>query len=204
MLLAAAAGAVLLWHPQRLLSADAGGPASGIWAGPVFVAMYALGTFAFVPKPALSAAAGALFGMAYGLLFAVAGTTLGAVLGFAVGRALGRDAVRPLLRGRVLSGLDRRLAGRGFTSVLMLRLLPGVPFAAVNLSAAFSTVRLGAFAAATAAGTVPGTAAYVVAGASASAPASPLFWAPAVLIGCLALLSTASLWRAARQRAVQP
>ncbi|MFF0250692.1 TVP38/TMEM64 family protein [Streptosporangium sandarakinum] len=198
LLVGAAAGAVLLWEPQRSLTSGAGGLASGVWAGPAFVAVYALGTFAFVPKPALSAAAGALFGIAYGLPLAVAGTTAGAVAAFAAARLLGRDALRPLLRGRVLTALDRRLTRHGFGGVLALRLLPGVPFAAVNFGAALSGVRPGPFTAATLLGTVPGNAVYVAAGASASAPASPVTWI--VGAGCAVLLGAVPLWRAAVRR----
>ncbi|MFF0312052.1 TVP38/TMEM64 family protein [Streptosporangium sp. NPDC004379] len=201
LLLGAAAGAVLLWEPQWSLASGAGGLASGIWAGPAFVAVYALGTFAFVPKPALSAAAGALFGIAYGLPLAVAGTTAGAVTAFAAARLLGRDALRPLLRGRVLTALDRRLTRHGFGGVLALRLLPGVPFAAVNLGAALSGVRPWPFAAATLLGTVPGNAVYVIAGASATAPASPVMWIAGA--GCAVLLGGVPLWRAVRRRAAR-
>lgn len=164
----------------------------GAWRAPVFVAVFALGTLAFVPKPALGATAGLLFGAERGLPLAVLGTTLGAALAFGLGRGLGREALRPLVRGRMLTAADRRLTEQGFRSVLLMRLVPGVPFQAVNLGAAVSGVRTGPFLGGTALGVLPGTAAYVVAGSAAGSPGSPAFvisTAVIVLMGALSLLA---------------
>ncbi|GAA1231870.1 hypothetical protein GCM10009665_22650 [Kitasatospora nipponensis] len=196
VILAAAAGAALLWDPRVLATA-----VPGIWRAPAFAVLFALGTLAFVPKPALSVAAGVLFGTERGLPLAVLGTTAGAALAFGLGRGLGRRALRPLLRGRALTALDRRLTEQGFRSVLLLRLVPGVPFQAINLGAALSGVRLRPFLAGTALGVLPGTAAYVVAGASAGSPGSPAFLAATAAIVLMALLSLAAMWRTRRREA---
>ncbi|MGK5531153.1 TVP38/TMEM64 family protein [Streptomyces sp. URMC 129] len=180
LFLAVAACAVVVIGPDRLLR-----PRTGGWSWPLFVAVYALGTLAFVPKPALSAAAGALFGVGHGVLLAAAGTTLGALLGFALGRLLGRDALRPVLRSGMPAALEQRLSDRAFTSVLMLRLLPVMPFAVVNLGAAFSRARWLPFAVATLLGTLPGNAVSVLTGASAATPSSAWLWAPAAAWGAL-------------------
>ncbi|WP_198042116.1 TVP38/TMEM64 family protein [Kitasatospora azatica] len=194
LLLAAAAGSVAFWDPRALAT---GVP--GIWRAPVFVALFALGTLAFLPKPALSVAAGLLFGARWGVPVAVLGTTAGAALAFGLGRGLGRQALRPLLRGRALTALDRQLTERGFRSVLLMRLVPGVPFQAVNLGAALSGVRLGPYLAATLLGVLPGTAAYVVAGASAGTPGSPAFLASSAVIVLLGVLSLAAFRRGRRR-----
>ncbi|MDH6576846.1 VTT domain-containing protein [Kitasatospora sp. MAP5-34] len=195
LILAAAAGSLLLWDPTQLLAART----PGLWRAPVFLAVYALGTLAFVPKPALNAAAGLLLGVTVGLPLAVLGTTLGAALAFALGRSLGRDALRPLLKAKVLAALDRRLTEQGFRSVLLLRLIPGIPFQAANYGAAFSGVRTAPFLSATALGVLPGTAAYVVAGASAGTPGSPAFLLSAAVIAAMGVFSLVSLWRASQR-----
>ncbi len=194
VILGAAAGSLLLWDPTRLLAAHT----PGVWRVPVFLAVYALGTLAFVPKPALNAAAGLLLGVGVGLPLAVLGTTLGAALAFGLGRVLGRDALRPLLKAKVLAALDRRLTEQGFRSVLLLRLVPGIPFQAANYGAAFSGVGAVPFLAATMLGVVPGTAAYVVAGASAGTPGSPAFLLSTAVIVAMGAFSLVSLWRASR------
>ncbi|MFE5934134.1 TVP38/TMEM64 family protein [Streptomyces sp. NPDC056470] len=197
-ILAAAAGSLLLWSPQRLLSQGLTSDVPPFWAGLAFVLVFAIGTLAFFPKPVLNVAAGVLFGAPQGLLLAVAGTTLGAVLAFGLGRGLGREALRPFLKGKALAALDRRLTEQGFRSVFLLRVVPGVPFPAVNFAAAFSGVRLRSFAAATALGVLPGTAAYVVAGASASSPTSPAFLISVGVMVALTALTVVSMWRSRR------
>ena len=199
LVLAVAAGSLFLWNPRRVLSQ---GPLTSdvpaVWAGLGFVFVFAIGTLAFFPKPVLNIAAGVVFGVPVGLMLAVAGTTLGAVLAFALGRGLGREALRPLLRGKMLAALDRRLTEQGFRSVFLLRVVPGVPFPAVNFAAAFSDVRLRSFVAATALGVLPGTAAYVVAGASASSPTSPAFLISVGVMIALTVLTLGSMWRSGR------
>ncbi|WP_404816233.1 TVP38/TMEM64 family protein [Streptomyces thermolineatus] len=194
-LLAAATSSAVVWEPQRLLSGDA-----VLWSGPaalaLFALVYGLCTLAFVPKPLLNVAAGALFGTQAGLPLAVAGTTLGAFLAFGLGRALGRDALRPMLRGKVAAALDRQLSRHGFRSVLLMRLLPGVPFAAANYGAALSSTRCAPFLVATAVGVVPNTAAYVLAGSRADTPGSPVFWISLGAITVTSALTAAAGWRA--------
>ncbi|MGW1178905.1 TVP38/TMEM64 family protein [Kitasatospora sp. NPDC002543] len=198
--LAAAAGSLLLWSPTELLSGGLADRLPGYWFGPLFALVYAVGTLAFVPRPALNAVAGLLLGIQQGVLLAVAGTTVGAALAFALGRGLGREALRPYLRGKVLGALDRRFTEQGFRSVLVLRLLPGMPFQAANYGAAFSGVRFLPFVLATAIGVVPTTAVYVTAAASAGRPGSAAFLLSAGVIALLVLGSVVGLWRAAVAR----
>ncbi|MFZ3495863.1 TVP38/TMEM64 family protein [Streptomyces sp. 5.8] len=195
-LLAAAAGSLLLWSPRELLAQEGIAGASEFWAAPAFVLVFALGTLAFFPKPVLNAAAGALFGITEGLMLAVVGTTLGALLAFSLGRTLGRDALQPLLKKKILATLDHRLTDQGFRSVFLLRIVPGIPFPAVNFAAAFSGVRTWPFSAATALGVLPATAAYVIAGSSASSPTSPAFLISTVVLIAMTALTFISLRRA--------
>lgn len=207
MLLAAAASSLLLWSPRQVLSQGFVSGSLDVWAAPVFVVVFALATLAFFPKPVLNAAAGILFGVE-GLALAVAGTTLGAVPAFLLARSLGREALQPLLKKKVLAALDRSLTDQGFRSMLLLRILPGIPFQMVNFAAAFSGIGLWSFTAATAVGVVPGTAAYVIAGASASSPTSPAFLISTAVMIATTALTLVSLRRARRaktsQKAVEP
>ncbi|WP_051732660.1 TVP38/TMEM64 family protein [Kitasatospora phosalacinea] len=193
--LAAAAASLLLWDPSAVMSA-----ADGPWRMPIALAVYAFGTVAFLPRPALNAAMGALFGSLWGVPLAVAGSAVGAAVAFVLGRRLGREALRPLVRGKVLTEIDRRLSEQGFRSVLLVRLFPGAPFQAGNLACAFSGVGFWPYLAGTALGVVPTTAAYVVAGASASSPTSPAFLVSAGVIAAMCVFSAVSLWRARPRR----
>ncbi|MGW7098224.1 TVP38/TMEM64 family protein [Streptomyces sp. NPDC054838] len=195
LLLAAGGAGVLLYEPQRLLSQGLppGLPVAATTL--LFATVYGLCTTAFVPRPLLNLAAGAVFGSALGLVAAVAGTVLGAGISFGLGRALGRDALRPLVRGRWLRAADGQLGRHGFRSMLAIRLFPGVPFAAANYCAAVSRCGWLPFLGATALGTVPNTAAYVIAGASASSPDSPAFLVSFGFIAVSGVAAAAVAWR---------
>lgn len=176
--LVGAATTMLLLEPQRLLAS--GRPAQlsgGAAAVALFALAYGVCTVAFVPRPLLNIAAGALFGAQSGLAAALAGTVLGAGISFMLGRVLGQDALRTLLRGRWMRAADGQLSRHGFRSMLALRLFPGVPFAAANYCAAVSRMGYPPFLIATGLGSIPNTAAYVIAGSEAASPTSPAFLA---------------------------
>ncbi|TGB10543.1 TVP38/TMEM64 family protein [Streptomyces sp. MZ04] len=194
-LLVAAGACVLVFEPQRLLSDGWPGQLGGAAAVLVFAAAYGLCTAAFVPRPLLNLAAGALFGSQAGLAAAIAGTVLGAGIAFGLGRMLGQDALRPLLRGRWLNAADGQLSRHGFRSMLAVRLFPGVPFAAANYCAAVSRMGWLPFLLATALGSIPNTAAYVIAGARASTPTSPTFLIAMGFIAVTGLAGVLVAWR---------
>lgn len=176
-LLAAAVAVAVVWRPHRLLADGLPPQFTGLSAVLVFAVAYGLCTAALVPRPLLNLASGTLFGAQAGLAGSVSGTVLGAGVAFGIGRLLGQDALRPLLRGRLLTAADRQLSRHSFRSMLVLRTFPGVPFAGVNYAAAVSRMNWTPFLVATAVGCVPNTAAYVIAGSRASDPLSPVFLA---------------------------
>ncbi|MFF4507696.1 TVP38/TMEM64 family protein [Streptomyces sp. NPDC001401] len=195
VLLAAAATAVLLFQPQRLLAHGWPPQLGGAAAAVVFASAYGLCSVAFVPRPLLNLAAGAVFGSQLGTGTALAGTVLGAGIAFGLGRMLGQDALRPLLRGRLLKAADGQLSRHGFRSMMAARLFPGVPFWVANYCAAVSRMGWVPFVLATALGSIPNTAAYAVAGARASAPTSPAFLIAMACIAVPALVAAVVAWR---------
>lgn len=194
VLLAAAGTCVLLFEPQRILSDGWPAQLGDAAAVLVFAVAYGLCTTAFVPRPLLNLAAGALFGSQAGLAAALAGTVLGSGIAFGLGRMLGQDALRPLLRGRWLKAADGQLSRHGFRSMLAARLFPGVPFAAANYCAAVSRMGWLPFLLATGLGSIPNTAAYVIAGARASTPTSPVFLIAMGFIAVTGLAGAVVAW----------
>ncbi|WP_433042935.1 TVP38/TMEM64 family protein [Dactylosporangium sp. CS-033363] len=164
--------------------------ALGWWAPVAFSALYAAVSLSPLPKTVFTLAAGALFGLVPGLVVVVAGAMLGAVAAFYLGRLLGRDTVRWLTGGR-LDRLDPLLTGRrGFRTVLVARLIPIVPFTAVNYVAGLTSVRLRDFIAGTALGILPATTAYVTVGAYGWQPGAWPMWAA---LATLVLLTVGGL-----------
>lgn len=161
---------------------DAAGPAAPV----AFVALYVVLTVLFFPGAVVTAAGGAAFGAALGTLLAVIGATIGATAAFLIGRRLGREQVGDIA-GRRIESIDRWLARHGFLAVLYLRLIPVVPFNALNYAAGVTGVRVRHYVWGTAVGIVPGAFAYAALGSSLGDPTSPEFIAALGLVVLLAV-----------------
>jgi uncharacterized membrane protein YdjX (TVP38/TMEM64 family) len=165
--------------------------------GPVglagFILGYALLTLGPVPKPAMSATAGLFFGWIGGASIVWAASLLGALGGFWLSRWLGRGAVKRVTGARV-ARLDDLLARRGVVAVIGSRLMPVLPFTAINYAAGLSGVRF-RDTVGTAVGIVPGTLAYVAVGAVGSRPQ----WWP-FTVSAAALVAATVAWTAWTRR----
>ena len=167
------------------------------WAGgALFALLYAAVTLTPAPKNVLSVAAGLVFGFGWALLLVYVGAMLGAAAAFGLGRWLGRDAVERYTGTRV-ARLDELVSRRGFATVLGMRLIPIIPFTAINYGAGLTAVRRRDYALGTALGVVPGTVAYVALGAFGL----EFGWPAWVAIGVLGTLMIAgAIWAERRRR----
>lgn len=165
-----------------------------------FALVYAALSLLPLPATVFTLAAGAVFGLARGLPIVVLGATIGAVVAFYLGSVLGRDAVQ-LVTGARLQTLDRYLTRRGFWAVLAARLVPIVPFAALNYLSGLTAVRPSSYLLATVIGIVPGTTAYVAVGAYGNQPGSLPFLAA---VGALVVLTVVGVVVSRRRRASVP
>lgn len=129
------------------------------WAPAIYIAVYAVAMPLALPGSVLTLAGGALFGVFWGTVFTTIGANIGANLAFGVARFLGRDGVERLAGDR-LEKLDRATRDFGFRGLFTLRLIPLVPFNALNFGAGLTAIRWRAYALATALGIVPGTVVY--------------------------------------------
>lgn len=168
------------------------------WAGPVlFATLYA--ALALTPAPAtlLSIGAGLLFGLVGGLAVVMAGAVVSAVGAFALSRTLGRGAVERVDSDR-LRRLDALFRRRGLVAVIGVRLVPLLPFSALNYACGLTAVRARDYVLGTAIGILPGATAYVTIGAYGATPGSAPFL---VAVGGLAVLAVGGGVVARRRRA---
>ena len=175
---------------------DAGGAG---WA--VLVVGLAVLLLGPVPRSATSVVLGAVLGFGDGLLVAFAGGLLGGLAAFALSRTLGRSTVLRLAGPR-LRRVDDVMTDRGFSSVLLGRVLPVLPFVAVSYGAGLLGVRFLPYLAATAIGLVPSTLVQVGLGASAGfvADGGPLLAVlPAATAAVGLSLLGSFLWRRGRR-----
>ena len=139
---------------------------SSAWAPVLFVILYTGAVALALPGTILTLTGGAVFGFWGGVLLNSIGANLGANLAFILSRTLGRDGVRYLLRGeniqRYMSRLDEVSEKHGFRGLLVLRLIPAVPFNVLNLGPGLTTMSWRTYAGATVIGILPGTAVYTL------------------------------------------
>ena len=129
-----------------------------------FFALYVVVTALSLPFAVwMTLAAGALFGFWKGLLIVSFASTIGATLAFLAARYLLRDWVHEKLGNRA-AAIDEGLRRDGPFFLFSLRLIPVIPFFAVNLLMGLTPVGAGTFYLVSQAGMLAGTAAYVNAG----------------------------------------
>ncbi|MCZ2836913.1 TVP38/TMEM64 family protein [Modestobacter sp. VKM Ac-2985] len=176
------------------------GPAAPV----LFVLVYAVASLAPVPKNVFSVAAGLLFGFVEGTGIVLLAALSGALAAFALGRALGREAVERMTGGRV-ARVDALLGRHGLLAVLGVRLVPVLPFTAINYAAGLTAVRLRDYVLGTAVGIVPGTVAHVALGAYGTSPGSwPFVVAVLVLVALTAGGAAVAHRRRRRTRTPEP
>jgi len=166
--------------------------AAGVWGPAVFFALYVGLALIPCPKALLTAAGGALFGLWAGAALSLAAALVGAVISFGVGRLLGREAVDRLIHGR-LARVDALLADHGLSAVLIVRLVPLVPFIAINYASGLSGVKFRHYVLGSALGMVPGSLAYAALGAYGTNP-----WGLAAAGSALIILVVGGSWWARR------
>ena len=134
------------------------------WALIAYLAVSIVRPVVMFPATLVTVAAGMLFGPAVGIGVAVVAANMSAMVGYSLGRRVGRTPTNPS-RPSALAGWIDRLCRNSFESVLIMRLL-FLPYDVVNYGCGLIGVRRRQFLAATAIGSLPGTIAFVLVGAS--------------------------------------
>jgi uncharacterized membrane protein YdjX (TVP38/TMEM64 family) len=126
----------------------------GLWYGPiVLIALYAVGCVFALPASIFVIAAGVIWGWKLGGLYAIIGGFLGAIAAYYVGGFLGEGLLDKF--GSVGRGVRKQVESSGFMSMLIVRLIPGPPFAVWNYAAGVAKMRFRDYALATLIGIIP-------------------------------------------------
>jgi uncharacterized membrane protein YdjX (TVP38/TMEM64 family) len=133
-------------------------------AAATYVAAY-IGVVAFSLPGAtfLTLTGGFLFGAYAGMLLTVVGATIGATIVFQLARSFSTNSLARL--GPRVQLIAHNIRDNAWSYLLVLRLVPLVPFVLVNLIPAFVGVRTTTFVVTTFFGIMPGTTVYSLAGA---------------------------------------
>jgi uncharacterized membrane protein YdjX (TVP38/TMEM64 family) len=181
----------------------------------IYMAAYvAVVAFSIPGAMIMTLSGGFLFGPLLGSAAAVTGASTGATLMFLVARsALGDVIRRHAATGGMISRIEQGVRENAFSYLLVLRLIPAMPFWLVNIAAGFVRIPLRTYVVATVAGIIPSTAIYSSIGAGlghvfdrGETPDLRLLFDPQVFLPLcgLAVLSFAPVaihgWRLHRRR----
>jgi pyruvate/2-oxoglutarate dehydrogenase complex dihydrolipoamide dehydrogenase (E3) component/uncharacterized membrane protein YdjX (TVP38/TMEM64 family) len=160
----------------------------------VYFAVYVAVTALSLPGAAImTLAGGAIFGLLWGTLVVSLASTLGATLAMLTARYLLRDSIQQRF-GRRLDEVNKGMAKEGAFYLFTLRLIPVIPFFALNLLMGLTRMKTWTFFWVSQLGMLAGTVAYVNAGTqiaridSLKSILSPALIASFVLLGLLPLL----------------
>lgn len=170
--------ALRAWQEQKPLVFAAG-----------FFGLYVLVTALSLPGAAvMTLAAGALFGLLQGALLVSFASSLGAALAFLSARYLAADLVQQRF-GRHLEAIHQGVAKDGAFYLFTLRLIPVVPFFAINLLMGLTRMPLWLFYGVSQLGMLAGTLVYVNAGTALGQLQSLQGLFSPALLGSFALLA---------------
>jgi uncharacterized membrane protein YdjX (TVP38/TMEM64 family) len=172
----------------------------GVWGPTVYVLLFAVGPSFLVPGAVMTIAGGLAFGALWGSIWSMIGAYLGALVAFGAGRFLGRSFVERIISEK-LHALSEKLTRNGFYVILYLRLVPIIPYNALNLLAGASPIGFRDYFWASIIGMIPGTILFAFLGDALWHPRSPRFLIAVGLI--LTCFVAGELFRRSRTIAVE-
>ena len=172
----------------------------GTLSGLVYVLAYFLGSPIPFHATILAAAGGLLFGPFFGAVLAVFSATATSLLPFIIARRLGRGWVETQVKGTRLDDWLQRANRGSFSFILMLRLVPILPWELQNYVAGITQIKVPTYLAATLLGSTPLSVALVILGVAAKQPASWEFFAALVLNGVVLIVPIVVFWLHRRRK----
>jgi uncharacterized membrane protein YdjX (TVP38/TMEM64 family) len=164
----------------------------GVWGPLVYVLLYAVGPSFLVPGAIMTIAGGLAFGAMWGAVYSLIGADIGAIVAFGAGRFLGRGFVESVV-GKRFDSMLGRIAKHGFQIIFYLRMVPVIPYNALNLVAGASRITFRDYFWASVIGMVPGTILFAFLGDALWHPLSPRFFLALLLIAIS--VGCGELWR---------
>jgi pyruvate/2-oxoglutarate dehydrogenase complex dihydrolipoamide dehydrogenase (E3) component/membrane protein YqaA with SNARE-associated domain len=142
--------------------------AFGIWAPLIFIFFYILITVFFIPGSPFSILAGTIFGPIFGTLYIVLGAGIGSAITFLFTRFFGRDLIEKKFANylKKIKEQELSLKKNGFLAVLLLRLLPIIPYNVLNYILGLTKIRFKDYFLGTVIGIIPGSFIYAFFGDS--------------------------------------
>ena len=136
----------------------------GVWGPIAYIAFYVVRPLVLFPAAVLSASAGVIWGVK-GLIYLLIGAYISAFAEFLIARYVARESIERLLKGKA-SHFNKVIEKKGFIAVLLIRLIPNVPWDVQNLGLGLTKVKFRDYVLATVIGILPGSFVLVYFGSS--------------------------------------
>ena len=181
----------LFWLFSQVDSSDIQGFVAefGPWAPAVYMGLFAVLPAVFFPVAVLALAGGLLFGLWLGSVYTFLGAMVNCTVMFWLARTVGYRKVKALVDTKLSEKWRNRLdaaAGReGFLLLVILRLIPAMPYNLINYAFGLTQMTYPAYLLASAIGIIPGTLVFINIGDKAMDVRSPSF---CLAMGLLVLL----------------
>jgi uncharacterized membrane protein YdjX (TVP38/TMEM64 family) len=138
----------------------------GSMYGPlIYLLIYAIRPLTLFSATLLTVAGGFVFGAFWGVVYTVVASNTSATIAYLVGRYFGQGLLQGDQSGGVIGRYTSRMRENSFETILIMRFI-FLPYDLVNYLAGFLRIRWVPFILATALGSIPGTLAFVLFGAS--------------------------------------
>lgn len=124
------------------------------WAPVAFLGLYTAFNVFLIPATILTLTAGVVWGWVIGGLWVLAASTVASAVPYFIGRS-GAGWAEELLERRA-ARIHRTLRNEGFISLLLMRLVPIVPYNVLNYAAGVAGIKVRDYLLATFIGTIPG------------------------------------------------
>lgn len=131
----------------------------GVYAPLIFILIYTVGSAILFPGVILTFIGAILFGTSLGTLYNLVGATIGAILCFLIAKNLGHKFIDKIIRKRYHEFdrlVSKSIEKSPFKAIFVLRLIPLVPYNALNLVSGLTKISLKDYSLATFFGMIPG------------------------------------------------
>lgn len=138
---------------------------NSLWGPAIYIILYAIRPLVIFPSTILTLAGGFLFGPVLGVLYTIIASNTSATIAYLVGYYFGQGIFKESSSDNIVQRYADRMRKNSFETVMIMRFL-FLPYDLVNYLAGFLRIRWLPFITATALGSIPGTIAFILAGAS--------------------------------------
>jgi len=158
-----------------------------VYAPLIYIILFTIVPLTLFPDSILAIAGGMIFGIVNGAIYTMIGAVCGASLSFYLSRTLGQTLLKSFLgKHSILS--TEKFKSNGFLFILILRLIPLIPFDIISYSAGLSEIKYKDFILATIFGIIPGVLVFTNIGDKSIDIGSDAFYVSlALLIGLITI-----------------